>query len=1612
MRRAAFLIVALAALVLPGLGLGGGLPPDRHQSQALAGDTVMNVVLQDRCAGDRTEHVGIIYDPVALQRARDALLRPGPANAAFVPDCSGATPGTDPSLPGATHSAAIAPHLELRGTSLRLGRNGRISVPVRCVAPSGQECGLPHPDARCTELPSTEGCRCPPSRPPYATGSSARSRRRLLPRSRRGRPSPPASTCSSRRRPAAARRSRPSCGDSTGSPASRPTHTRLVYVSPLKALAYDVDRNLRAPLKGIGADLSVAIRTGDTPQRERAAMRRTPPDILITTPESLYLILTSQAREMLRGVESVIVDEIHAVASTKRGAHLALTLERLSELSDHEPQRIGLSATQNPLEEVGRFMVGPRRTARIVDAGIRKPLDLKIHVPVESMVEPDQSPGADLDFTAGGEATRGSIWPAIYPELLEQVRAHRSTIVFVNSRRGAERLALRLNELAGEEISRAHHGSLAREERTVVEEMLKAGELPCLIATSSLELGIDMGAVDLVLQVESPKSVARGLQRIGRAGHSVGDTSKGRIFPKFRADLLECAVVVKLMREGRIEPTVVPRNALDVLAQQIVAIAASAEPEAIDVDELFALVTRTHSYAELSRDLLENVLDMLDGRYPSREFGELRPRIVWDRVGGTIRARKGARQLAVTNAGTIPDRGLFSVVLPDGRRVGELDEEMVYEARAGQTFLLGASTWRIEEIGRDRVIVTPAPGVPGAVPFWKGDSVGRPKELGREIGAFSRWAVEQPAEVLERDYDLDALAARNLVDYLREQQDATRVVPSDRTIVIERFRDEIGDWRLCVLSPYGGRIHAAWGLALSRRIREEYGLESDAIWSDDGIIVHLPDADEPPGAELVLVDPDELEDAVVAELGTSALFGARFRENAARSLLIPRAYPGKRTPLWQQRLKSQSLLEVARRYAQFPIILETYRECLRDVLDLPGLTELLRGLHRREINVVEVETPTASPFASSLLFDYVATYMYEGDTPNAERRAAALSLDRELLRELLGQEELRELIDPGALEQVELDLQHRSDRTRADSRDALADVLRRLGDLSDIEVADRVLVGLDPAAMLTQLEAERRAVRLRVGGEERWIAADDAGLYRDAFGAVAPSGLPEAFMADVEAPLEKIVARYARTHGPFTTGELRDRYLVDPTSALTALEREGELVRGELRPSGSEREWCDPEVLRRLRRASLAVLRKEIEAADQRSLAAFLPSWQGVDRHPAGGAGVDRLREVLVPLQGLALPADVWERDVLPRRCGAYSPTWLDQLCAGGELVWIGAGALGRNSGRVALYFRDDVVAIGPPPNKSGVGGNGFPEHDLLRERLAQAPCFFTDLLAELTISPEQIQEALWDLVWAGEVTNDAWAPLRAPRLTLARAQRARDRTRPGRRFGSRRGGAQAQVQGRWSLTTALLRAEVEPGARRRTLAELLLERYGIVTREQVLAEGIPGGFSILYDALGQLETLGVCRRGYFVEGLGGAQFALPGAVERLRAQRADEETPPIVLAATDPAQPYGAALPWPKRDEEARRPQRVAGAYVVLAGAEPVLYVERGGKGIAVLVDEDDARIRPSLEALARFVTSGRGRKLSLERVDGEPVVGSRWEARLIELGFRAGPRKLTLSA
>ncbi|MFN2469762.1 MAG: DEAD/DEAH box helicase [Gaiellaceae bacterium] len=1361
---------------------------------------------------------------------------------------------------------------------------------------------------------------------------------------------------------------------------------RLLYVSPLKALNYDIERNLRGPLAGLESSLQVAVRTGDTPQRERQQMLRKPPDILITTPESLFLMLTSQAREILKTVETLILDEVHAVAGTKRGAHLAITVERLERLlqRDKPMQRIGLSATQRPLEEIGRFVSGGR-PIELVDAGRAKELDLQVVLPVEDMRElaststlsyPVPPDGQEMD--AGTERNSQSIWPSIYPELLRMVREHRSTIVFVNNRRLAERLALRLNELAEEEIARAHHGSLAREQRVEIEELLKRGEIPCLVATSSLELGIDMGAVDLVVQVESPKSVARGLQRIGRAGHDLASVSKGRIFPKYRADLLESAVVARRMLDGAIEETVIPRNPLDVLAQQVVAICADDE---IGVQELHELVRRAYPFNDLSRSQLENVLDMLAGRYPSDEFAELRPRIVWDRTAGTIRGRSGARRLAVTNAGTIPDRGLFGVFQVDGGgRVGELDEEMVYEARAGQTFLLGASTWRIEEITRDRVLVTPAPGVPGAVPFWKGEGIGRPYELGAAIGKTSRELValsdERAMARLQREHRLDERAAKNLLTFLREQEGSTGAVPSDRTVVVERFRDEIGDWRVCVLTPFGARVHAPWAMAMTARLRDGAGLDAQSIWSDDGIALHFPDADQPPPVEELLVDPEQLEDLVVGELGQTALFGARFRENAGRALLIPRRRPGQRTPLWQQRLKAQSLLQVARKYGSFPVILETYRECLQDVFDLPALHHVLQGVRTRELDLVEIETSSASPYAASLLFDYIATYMYEDDTPAAERRAQALSLDRDLLRELLGREELRDLLDPGALEEVEEQL-----RGSPRNADGLHDQLLLRGHLFEGEY---------DAGFAESLLRERRAIRVKVGGRDALFAAEDAGRYRDAVGVMPPGGLPEAFLDPGEEPLRGLLARFARGRGPFTTREAAERFGVDRVrveSELQALERDEKLVRGELRPGGTEREWCDPEVLRRLRRASLAALRKEVEPAEQAALGRFLPSWHGIDRRAS-------LREALVPLQALTLPVSLWESEVLPRRVPGYSPLQLDGLCASGELVWVGAGL-----DRVAVYFREDAPLLGRP---AAAERPDETPHAAVRRALTHSAEFWLDLVAAAGLDVQEALPALWELVWAGEVTNDAWTPLRAPRRYGA-AQAAR---RP-RRFSRRRASGATATQGRWSLTDRLF-AE---GPDRRALAELLLERQGIVTRDGVRAEGITGGYGAVYGELKALETLGLCRRGYFVEGLGGAQFALGGAVERLRELRAapEGETETLVLAAPDPAQPYGAVLPWPKR--AGGRASRVAGAQVVLLNGKAALFVERGGRTIVPLRDPDEEEwLRPALAALVEHVKRGRSKRLAVERFDGEPVTESTVLPLFEEAGFLAGPRRVVL--
>jgi ATP-dependent Lhr-like helicase len=1398
-------------------------------------------------------------------------------------------------------------------------------------------------------------------------------------------------------------------------PADKQRRTRVLYVSPLKALAYDVERNLRAPLAGVRRtaeregltlpEVRVASRTGDTPADARRQLTRDPPDILVTTPESLYLLLTSQAREILRGVEHVIVDEVHALAGTKRGAHLALSMERLSDLAAGDPQRIGLSATQRPLSAIAAFLGGVGREVTIVDAGARKELDLEVIVPVEDMsrmgepLDPDDQPGGSAAAPDG----RHSIWPSMHPRLLELIREHRSTLIFVNSRRLAERLAQRLNELAGEELVRAHHGSVAREQRLQIEEALKDGRLPALVATSSLELGIDMGAIDLVVQVESPPSVAAGLQRIGRAGHQVGEPSTGKIFPKFRGDLLESAVVVQRMHEGAIEETKIPRNPLDVLAQQLVAMTAL---DRWTVDALHATVTRAENFRELSREQLTGVLDMLAGRYPSDEFADLKPRIVWDRATDEVSARNDARVVAITSGGTIPDRGLYGVFLPDdgsgkgGRRVGELDEEMVYESREGETFMLGASTWRIEEIKPDRVIVTPAPGEPGKMPFWHGDAIGRPAELGRAIGAFVREleGADDAAERLQRESDLDQLAATNLVQYLAEQRDATGALPTDRTIVIERFRDELGDWRVCILSPFGGRVHAPWAMAIEARLHDR-GPEVQTLWSDDGIVIRLPEADAARLEDDVLLDPDEVESLLTDALGGSALFAARFRENAARALLLPRRRPGQRTPLWMQRQKSADLLSVASRYGSFPIILETYREVLRDVFDMPALRALLADIRARRIRVVSVETASASPFAGSLLFDYVGNFMYEGDAPLAERRAQALALDRERLAELLGADELRELLDPEAVAEVELELQALAGGRRARTVDGIHDLLRRLGDLRDDEVAARA--DLDAAAALAELARDRRAVTVRIAGEERWIAIEDVARYRDALGVSPPPGIAEAWLTATGAPLDALLLRWARSHAPFTPGAPAARWGISATSVEERLRRlvdAGSLLEGVFRPGGTEREFADPDVLRSLRRRSLARLRREVEPVPAAALARFLPAWQGIGSR-AGGH--DRLLEVVAQLEGYPIPVSILERDVLRARVRDYTPRLLDELGAAGEVVWLGRGSVGRDDGRVALYRRERAELLASAGAFEGVDRPGGELHERIRAHLQRrGATFFRELRSAIpdARTDDELLDALWDLAWAGEVTNDTFAALRA--LSLPRS-----RSRSTRRSPRLTALGPPRAAGRWSLMADLVGETRSATERTHATAVALLERHGVVTREAVLAEGIAGGFASVYPVLKAMEEAGRARRGYFVDGLGAAQFALAGAVDRLRASRDDDQRSVLVLAAADPAQPYGAALPWPRRDDDERLPlQRVPGTYLILVDGAPALYVERGGRGLLTLPAFDDPSVCGLALAAVRRLLQPEGpmRELRLERVDRLPVAESTLADALREIGFR----------
>ncbi len=1504
---------------------------------------------------------------------------------------------------------------------------------------------------------------------------------------------------------------------------------RVVYVSPMKALAVDVERNLRAPLVGIGhaaarlgvpvPDVGVAVRSGDTPAAERRAFARTPSDILITTPESLFLLLTSNARAALAGVETVILDEIHAVAATKRGAHLALSLERLDALLPKPAQRIGLSATVRPVEEVARFLSGGR-PVEIVQPPATKAWDLEVVVPVPDMGELGAVSG-DLSGAASGPERRTSIWPHVEERIVDLVAQQRSTLIFANSRRLAERLTARLNEIwegrlaeaaddaslldvpaaelgahradrprpartpaqvmaqagasggAPAVLARAHHGSVSKEQRLDIEEALKAGRLPAVVATSSLELGIDMGAVDLVIQVESPPSVASGLQRVGRAGHQVGAVSAGVFFPKYRGDLVQTAVVVERMRAGAIEELRIPANPIDVLAQQIVAMTAM---DTWSVPDLYALVRRAAPYAGLSRTVLDAVLDMLAGRYPSDEFAELRPRITWDRLADEITARRGGQHLAVTSGGTIPDRGLFGVFLAGdgaGRRVGELDEEMVYESRVGDVFTLGTSSWRIEEITHDQVLVTPAPGEPGRLPFWKGETQGRPVELGTALGAFVRELAHAAADdglARAQAAGLDPWAADNLIAYLAEQRAATGVVPSDTTIVIERFRDEIGDWRVALHSPFGMPVHAPWALCIAARMRERFGVDVQAMAADDGIVLRLPDVEFDDGADagaelgsLLLLDPDDIDALVTAQLPGSALFASRFRECAARALLLPRRRPGVRQPLWQQRQRAASLLQVASNYPDFPIVLETVRECLQDVYDVPGLVALMKRIAARKVGTVDVLSDAPSPFARSLMFGYVAQYLYEGDSPLAERRAAALALDPTLLAELLGRGEglaLRELLDLGAITRTAAELQRLLPERQARDAPEITDLLRVLGPLtqSDIEVRTVEEIRGHVGLILAELSATRQVIEVRMAGESRYAVAQDAARLRDALGVALPVGLPAAFLEPVADPLGELVARYARTHTPFLLADLARDLGIGTAVAHDALRRllsTGRVTEGEFLPMGAGTEFCDAEVLRLIRRRSLAGLRAEVEPVPTAQYARFLPTWQGI-RGPL--RGTDGVLRAVEQLSGAIVPASAVESLILPVRVSGYQPAALDELLATGEICWQGHGSLPGDDGWISLHLSESAPLTLQPP-----GEVTDPRALMLLEAFAPGGAYFLRGLSAAAPLPDEAEAvaALWALVWAGVVTGDTFAPVRGL-LTSNRGahkhqRRAPRATRYGRR-GSLAGmrpalsravgtlGTPPTAVGRWSLVPEL---DLDATARAVTRAEVLLDRYGVVTRSVIAAEEVPGGFAAIYRVLAAAEESGRLRRGYFVESLGAAQFATTGAVDALRQAtgRPGSETgaeardasavardrtnpaqarpwlpvldagrpapdPALVLAATDPANPYGAALSWPERDGAGgHQPGRKAGALVVLVDGVLVIYVERGGKTLLSWGD-DPSTLQAAADALARSVHDGALGRLTVEKADGTSVLaaGNPVASALATAGFTMTPRGLRL--
>jgi ATP-dependent Lhr-like helicase len=1472
---------------------------------------------------------------------------------------------------------------------------------------------------------------------------------------------------------------------------------RVVYVSPLKALAVDVEKNLQFPLAGI-AEMArsagvafrtpeISVRTGDTSQRERARFRRSPAEILITTPESLYLLLTSGAAEGLRTVETVIVDEIHALVPTKRGAHMALSLERLEALTKRRVQRIGLSATQRPLEEVARFLGGANQRASesasqlvskaasrrieksdtpegliadisgedasdgltpwfrpvtIVNAGARKRLELRVEVPVEDMARLGEEEKVRQEEAHQQALKRASIWHSIYPQLLELIRERTSTLIFVNARRVAERMAAALNDLAGEPIARAHHGSLAVAQRSEVEQLLKDGQLKALVATSSLELGIDMGAIDLVVQVEAPPSVASGMQRIGRAGHQVGAPSTGVIIPKYRADLIACAAATRAMHEGHVESTAFLRNPLDVLAQQVVAIVAQppgAETKIVGEDdeqegpgigyqELFALVRGAAPFAGLSRTLFDGVLDMLSGRYPSDEFAELRPRITWDRTRDWLTPRKGTKRIAILNAGTIPDRGMYGVFLAGERakpaRVGELDEEMVFESKVGEVFVLGASAWRIEEIRQDRVLVSPAPGEAGKMPFWHGDRAGRPIEFGRRIGALVREVREVPRVAaisrLTEEHDLQPSAAENVLRYLMDQELAANVVPDDRNVLVERVRDELGFWRVCVLTPFGSRVHTPWAMAATAKVRESAGPDVESMWTEDGFVLRFPDTEEPPSIEPILLEPEEATDLVLRQLGATAMFAAKFRESAGRALLLPKRRADGRSPLWVQRKRAYDLLSVASRYASFPILLETYRECMRDVFDMPALVEVLRLIRKRELQVHTVNSTKASPFAGALLFGYMANYLYDGDAPLAERRAQALAIDQDQLRELMGDADLRELLDQGAIEETEEQLQCLVENARARSMDGVHDLLLRLGDLSRDELHARS-VSDTVAESAQKLSKAKRAVEVRIAEQSRLIAVEDAARYRDALGVALPKGLPAVFLESAPDALLDLVRRYARTHGPFTAQEVAARFGLTTSGVEGVLERlvqMGRVAEGGFRPDGVHREWCDEEALRTIRRKSLARLRKEVEPVEQRTFARLLTRWQGVVQPRCG---LDALLDAVENLQGAPLAASILETEILPARIAEYRSSDLDMLIAAGEVVWVGLEPLGEHDGRIALYLPDKLQALWPVmpgADRRESTGDNERQAGIVRFLEARGASFFQEIHDGVGRGyPGETLDALWDLVWQGLVRNDGMAALRAYCERPSEGARKQRRVHvQGPAFRSRRT-TPPSGQGRWALNAVAVETERSTTEWSHAMAQQLLQRYGVVFRETAQAENLTGGFSAIYDVLKALEESGRVRRGYFTADVAATQFALPGAVEMLRSLRVQREgTKPemLQLPATDPANPYGALLKWPEGGDAASSLTRSVGARVVLCNGELVAYLRRGNPSVQVFLPEEEPQRGQVARTLAEFFVQ-RVQERSTEpdvwtgmlisTVNGVPVREHAIAPYLLGAGFSAAP-------